>query len=68
MKDLFFHHLKTTATTLEELTALFLEERKRRGESLNVQVVGFESLDWGTSEKPLPAEGWITIIYTGDQG
>ena len=67
MKDLFCHNLKTNATTLEELTALFLKERKERGQSLNVQVVDFKPLNWGTSQNPQIAEGWITIIYTGDQ-
>ena len=66
MKDLFCHNLRTTATTLKELTALFLKERKERGQSLNVQVVDFKPLEWGEAHGGI-AEGWVTIIYTGDQ-
>ena len=65
-QDLFCHNLKTNATTLEEITALFLKERKERNDSLSVEIVAFGPLDWGEAHGGI-AEGWVKVIYKGNQ-
>jgi hypothetical protein len=65
-QDLFCHNLKTRATTLKEITALFHKERKERNESHNIEIVAFGPLDWGEAHGGV-AQGWIKVIYKGDQ-
>ena len=55
--------IKTDAKTIEDVTKVFMEYMQMHKESLDIEIVSFEQLDWGTPEKPEIAQGWIQVTY-----